>query len=129
MTPAARMVGEVHNAAAFVDTHGDRAIARRRCERVAAAATDRDDEREVGHDVRSEVSTDAVEMPQRRGRASCFPVGGFHVFLPSVGRVTGAGYWQPQVPAPVTSERRVAVDGAAELEPELELGLGFEGLV
>jgi hypothetical protein len=29
----------------------------------------------------------------------------------------------------VTSERRVAVDGAAELEPELELGLGFEGLV
>jgi hypothetical protein len=29
----------------------------------------------------------------------------------------------------VTSERRVAVDGAAELEPELELGLGLEGLV
>ena len=33
-----------------------------------------------------------------------------------------AGYWQPQVPAPVTSERRVALDRLAELEPEFELG-------
>jgi len=29
-------------------------------------------------------------------------------------------YWQPQVPAPVTSERSVACDGLAEPEPELE---------
>jgi hypothetical protein len=31
-------------------------------------------------------------------------------------------YWQPQVPAPVTSERSVAFDGLAapELEPEPE---------
>jgi hypothetical protein len=119
----------VHNAAAFVDTHGNRAVARRCRESVATAAAERDNEREVGHDVGSEVATDAVEVPQRRGWAGCFRVGVFHVFLPSLGRVTGAGYWQPQVPAPVTSERRVAVDGAAELEPELELGLGLEGLV
>ena len=30
------------------------------------------------------------------------------------------GYWQPQVPAPVTSERSVAFDGLAEPEPEPE---------
>ena len=130
MTPAARVVGEVHDAAAFVDTHSDRPVgARGRCQRVATARAHSNGQREVSDDVRSEVATDAVEVPQRRGRAGCFGVGGVHVFLPSVGRVTGAGYWQPQVPAPVTSERRVAVDGAAELEPELELGLGLEGLV
>jgi hypothetical protein len=33
-------------------------------------------------------------------------------------------YWQPQVPAPVTSERSVAWDGLAE--PELELEPEFE---
>jgi hypothetical protein len=33
-----------------------------------------------------------------------------------------AGYWQAQVPAPVTSERRVALDWLAELDPEFELG-------
>ena len=32
------------------------------------------------------------------------------------------GYWQLQVPAPVTSDLRAALEGVAELEPELELG-------
>jgi hypothetical protein len=44
------------------------------------------------------------------------------VFLPSCGCWACAGYWQLQVPAPVTSERRVALDGLAELDPEFELG-------
>ena len=37
------------------------------------------------------------------------------------------GYWQPQVPAPVTSERSVAFDGLCE--PEFEPELEFEELV
>jgi hypothetical protein len=41
--------------------------------------------------------------------------------------VRGVDYWQPQVPAPVTSERRVACDGLPE--PELELEPELEELV
>lgn len=40
--------------------------------------------------------------------------------LPSVWRVMYMGYWQLQVPAPVTSERSVAFDGLAEPELDLE---------
>jgi len=42
------------------------------------------------------------------------------VFLPSCGHWTCAGYWQLQVPAPVTSDRRVALDGLAGFEPEFD---------
>lgn len=34
------------------------------------------------------------------------------------------GYWQPQVPAPVTSDRSVAFDGVVEPEPELQPEFG-----
>jgi hypothetical protein len=71
------MIGDVHDTAAFVDAHGDRSFARGyRRERVAAAATYCDDQRKVAHNVGSDVTTDAVEMPQRRGGAGCLRVGG-----------------------------------------------------
>ena len=40
-----------------------------------------------------------------------------------------AGYWQLQLPAPVTSERRVALDWVAELELEFEWGALFDWVV
>ena len=63
-----------------------------------------------------------MQVAQRGRPAGCLRVGGLHVFLPSCGHWTCAGYWQLQVPAPVTSDRRVAFEGVEELEPEFELG-------
>ena len=55
-------------------------------------------------------------------RPVAFVSGVFTCFLPSCGHWTRAAYWQLQVPAPVTSERRVAFDGVEGLEPEFGLG-------
>ena len=122
MTPAARVVGEVHDAAAFVDADGDRAVAVAcgRRERVAAAAPDRDRQRQVGDDVRTEMPERRVQVTQRGPRAACFRVAGlFTCLLPSCGRWTCAGYWQPHVPAPVTSDFSVAFDTCVEVPLEL----------
>jgi hypothetical protein len=52
------------------------------------------------------------------------------VFPTFLWALTGAAYWQLQVPAPVTSDLRAALDGVEELEPELELGsvCGWAGM-
>ena len=92
MTSAARVLGEVHDAAAVVDADGDRAVARGCRERVAAAGADRHGQREVGHDVRPEVA-------QRRSaggaatsaRPVAFVSGGFTCLLPSCGRCDVCG--------------------------------------
>lgn len=52
------------------------------------------------------------------GRPVAFVSVGFTCLLPSCGSAPCAGYLQLQVPAPVISERRVAVDGLVELECE-----------
>jgi len=80
MRPAARVGGEVHNTAAFVDTDGDRAVARGGGERVAPAASDGDGQCNVAHYVGPEVTPGAAQVPQRRCPAGCLGVGGVHVF-------------------------------------------------
>ena len=64
MTPAARVGGEVHNTAAFVDANRDRAAARGRRERVTAATGDGDRQCKVAHYVRAEVTPGAAQVAQ-----------------------------------------------------------------